>query len=300
LLYFAVTSTKNFTSGSIFEFTAFLYHFLNSTFMAVFRRSFWFFNLIWLALAFVACRDHIDNDTDIIVTVDPEFAVDLFEQRDSADGSPTFGLWVESTERYECAGYGIDATVEVQGENIRITLLGVLPAASPCAGDSAAAQQFLPIGNLPDGTYYFTLSLRDAIVNEGTLTVANNRYQLSLPNPQGIDFQNLIVDHLPDGLIWGYAAMPDESVKPTADNFIADLKTLTDENGLAPGYYSYFTVSGTGNVFFHKSISPSVPAAQFVRRLTASASALKSLLQEYRSANQQPLTVKCWTTEGEK
>ncbi len=254
--------------------------------------------LTLIAAAFTACRVDPADDPVIIVTSPPEFTIDLFEQRDATDGTPVFGLWVESVTDYDCSGYGIDAAVSVQNNRIAVTLLGVV-SPSPCAGSPAPARQFLPIGSLPDGTYDFSLSLRDAIVNEGTLTVSNGHYVLSLPDQQGIDFQNLVMEHLPEGVIWGYAGVPNEPAKPVADEFIFDLKKITEDAALPPGFYSYFTVSGTGDVTFHKRIAPSVVAEQFVRRLADAPDALKSLLQNYRNAPQQPLQIKCWTTEGE-
>jgi hypothetical protein len=129
--------------------------------------------------------------------------------------------------------------------------------------------------------------------------VANGYYSLSLPNAQGVYVQHFELNSLPSGITWGYADTPDEASEPVADNFITDLKTLTADDGLAPGFYSYFTVSGTGDFLFHKLIQPEGAARFYVRRLTASPAALQSLLQNYRGAAQQPLQIKCWTTEGE-
>lgn len=247
--------------------------------------------------AIFSCRVEEDNG-EVVVTIPPEYAVDIFENRAAADGTPTFGLWVESTEKYECPGYGVAAEVAVQNGSITVTILGVTKPA-PCVGDSAPARQFIPIGDLADGTYKFNLSLRDVIENEGSLTVSDGLYTLSLPDAQGVVIENFTLSTLPDGIVWGYAATPDEASQPVADNFLTDLKTLTTENGLVPGFYSYFTISGTGNITFHKSVAPVGAAKYFVRRLSASPDALKGILQNYRNAAQQPLSIKCWTTEGE-
>ncbi len=257
-----------------------------------------FFAFVCLILAFAACRVNDDEATEPTFTGDPEYRIDLFEQRDAADGTPTFGLWVERLALSKCEGFGVDATLQVQNGRVEVKIFGVV-APSPCAGDSAPARQFLPIGFLADGTYEFDLSLRDVIVNEGSLTISNGRYTLSLPKAQGIEIGNFVLESLPDGIIWGYAATPDEASQPVADDFLTDLKTLTTEHGLTPGFYSYFTISGTGNVFFHSRIVPSGASKNFVRRLTASPDVLKGLLQNYRDAATPPLNIKCWTTQGE-
>lgn len=258
-----------------------------------------FFTLMCLVLALAACRVNDDTTDEPTFTSGSEYRIDLFEQRDATDGTPTFGLWVERLALSECEGYGVDATVKVENGRIEVTLLGVLPPPTPCSGDSAPARQFLPIGNLTDGTYKFDLLLRDVIVNEGVLTVSNGRSTLSLPDAQGVEIGNFVVESLPDGVVWGYADTPDEASQPVADNFLVDLKTLTNEHGLAPGFYSYFTVAGTGDIFFHSRIAPQGTAKLFVRRLSASPDALRGLLQNYRDAAPQPLSIKCWTTQGE-
>lgn len=257
-------------------------------------RRFSFF--VFFALAISACR--VEEDKDVVVTIPPEYAVDLFEHRAASDGTPVFGLWIESMEKYPCSGCIIETEVSIQPGSIAVTIIKVTEP-EPCAGDSTRARQFVPIGNLADGTYEFNLSLRDVIVNKGSLTVASGRYTLLLPDANGIVIENFVLQTLPEGIVWGYAATPDEAAQPVADNFLEDLKTLTTENGLPPGFYSYFTISGTGNLFFHKSIAPGGVAKLFARRLTAAPDALKDILQNYRNAAQTPLTIKCWTTEGE-
>ena len=260
-------------------------------------RLHWLISLIVFVLSISAC--HVEDDkNDVIVTIPPEYAVDIYEYRAATDGTPTFGLWIESMDKYRCPGYLVDALTEIQNGRIGVTILGVTEP-TPCVGDSAPVKQFLPIGNLADGIYEFVISLRDVIVNKGTLDVTNGHYALSLPDAQGIIFDNFIVETLPEGIIWGYASTPDEPSQPIADDFLADLKTVTAEDNLDPGFYSYFTVSGTGNVSLHKSIAPDGISKPFVRRLTGSTDALKGILQSYRDATPKPLVIKCWTTEGE-
>jgi hypothetical protein len=249
--------------------------------------------LVWAACARVPAEE------EVLVTTDPEFRVDLFEQRKADDGSPVFGLWVESLKRYECAGVLLESSVEVSGGAIRVRLLGIRKPL-PCVGDSATVRDFLPIGHLPDGVYAFTLSLGadNLIENKGVLRVAAGHWDLSVPKPQGVVFQNVALERIPDGTVWGWAERPDANAAPVAAQFVADLKTLTDPIALAPGFYGYFTVSGTGAIAFHPNFRPSVEADFFTRHFGSQASEVRGLVEAYRNG-QQALQVRCWTTLGE-
>jgi hypothetical protein len=260
-----------------------------------------FFNswIVWLALVSLAgCYAPQDEDPDIIVTLDPEFTVDLFEQRDSLNGAPTFGLWVESMQQFDCGNYQIDALVTVSSNEINIQLQEIRTPDS-CLGAPSAAKGFLPIGDLADGMYDFRLSLNPVIVSKGVLVVQNGHYELLIPNPQGIDFQNRVLEALPEGYVWGYALTPDEQDQPVADQFVQNLKTLTQEPVLTPGFYSYFTVSGTGQYYFHRSIAPMGQHRPFLRRLSDDMQgSVRNLLQGYRNAPSQALEISCLSTFG--
>ena len=135
------------------------------------------------------------EDETVIVTTDPEFRIDLFERRDPFNGDPLFGLWIRSTETFTCSNYVIESTVQTNGSEIKIHLSDVRKP-DTCIGAPGPAQAFMPIGNLPAGTYTFSLSLGDAIENQGTLKVLDDGYQLSIEYPQGIDFQNIVLNKI--------------------------------------------------------------------------------------------------------
>ena len=264
--------------------------------MSIFR-----LNVLFLCLlgGLPACQPDLATDSPVVVTAEPEFRVDAYEQRDSGTGKATLGLWVESIAVYECSGYTIESALRQTGQQIEIDLLDVRRPAN-CAGVSAPARQFVPIGPLAAGTYSFRLTLGKTIVNNGLLTVENECFALTLSQPQGMEVQNYKTQHLPDGLLWGYVSVPDEAANEAAQQFISEMKTITVDGGLWPGYYSYFTISGTGAIFLHSSIVPTGPVVLFVQKLTASPTELQDLLQRYRSGVQQaPLTLRCFSTFGE-
>lgn len=256
--------------------------------------------LTFVLLSLVACRRDETEEPDIIVSVEPEFIFDLYEQRDTLGAAPRFGLWMESMAKYACSGYQIRTTTKLKGNHLFVQVLEVEKPAV-CVGDSSPARQFVPLGDLPEGTYAVTVTLgeAEALVSEGVLTVGSDVYELSMSQTRGFDLQNRVLKALPAKCLWGYVLAPQEAQTPPANQFVTDLKTLTDEPVLAPGFYGYFTVSGSGQYFFHRSITP--PAGQhvpFLRKLTAPEGALQGLLQGYRSNPSQPLAIRCWSSEG--
>ena len=250
---------------------------------------------------FSSCRPDSADEPSVIVTVQPEFLIDPYEQRDLNSGEATLGIWVESLQVYDCSGYQIDAQVNKSGQQIDIELLAVTRPAN-CSGSPAPARQFVPIGQLSAGTYPLRLTLGKTIVNEGTLTVESDHFSLAFAQARGFEIQNYTAYYLPEALVWGYVSITNEATNTAAQTFISDLKTITSDHGLAPGFYSYFTLSGTGEIFFHSSVAEIGARTTFVRRLSASQAALKSLLQNYRSGipgQQEPLMVRCFSTFGE-
>lgn len=266
--------------------------------MRFFRRPVFFYFILSLGLP--ACRVQPGDEPDVVVTLPPEFIVDLYEQRDPLDGHATFGLWVETVKTdYPAANYRIETSVETAADGFTVRLLEVAAPDQP-EGGPGPARAFVPVGLPADGAHRFTILLGNTLVNEGALTVAPGRYELALPQPEaGIDLQNRVLFSIPPGTVWGFALTPTEIQTPVANEFLLKIKDFTSEAGLAPGFYGYFTVAGTGQAFFHRSVLPGTPAQFFVRRLTASPDALRGLLQNYRSSQQTPLEIRCWTTEGE-
>ncbi|MBK8555825.1 MAG: hypothetical protein IPL65_08660 [Lewinellaceae bacterium] len=256
-----------------------------------------FIMLVLLALL-PACRTAQEPEADVVVTLNPEFTVDLYEQRGPVDGRATFGLWVESVKTFPCADYHITSANAVNNSDITVQVRDIMEP-DTCLGAPAKAHSFLPVGDLLDGEYELSFLLGEAIENKGTLKVANGRYEWNLAQPAGIDLQNRVLQRIPDGLVWGFISTPQEQDMPRAQQCIAAIKALSQDAVLLPDFYGYFTVSGSGSVFFHKSFSPEGNAAFFVRRLDGDKGALRNLLDDYRSDLQLPLQITCWSTEGE-
>jgi len=248
-------------------------------------------------LSLIGCNQNsLPYNDDPIFNGKPEFSIDLFEQRDDTNGTPVFGLWVESIEIFDCDNYLIVSEKEQNGNKIRIVLRGIEKPQN-CNAKTAKARRFIPVGNLADGEYQLEIDLRDVVSNKGKLTVIQGKYSLDMPDPKGIVIGNYLVQAMPDQLFWGYIETPIEQATQQANALLADLKSQSTTVNLPTGFFSYFTVSGTGAVFFNPSFSPATNHVVFVRKMATSPSEISKTLQIYRSAN-QPLVVKCFSTSG--
>jgi hypothetical protein len=244
-----------------------------------------------------ACKEKL-AEPDFVYTGAPEFALDLFEQRSAADGASSLGLWVSSFALQDGAGFGINADVEIKGQDVVMHILGVQKP-NAVTGQPAPATGFVPFGSIAEGNYKLTVILGATVQSHADLAISKDHFELSNTDARGIVFQNMTLRHLPDGLVWGYADAHNEVVKAKAEQFVSDLKNLSSEAGLAPGFYSYFTVTGTGTLFLHPSIDPADAHIPFVRALSGTPDALRGLLEGYRTNGQLPLKVKCLSGWGE-
>jgi hypothetical protein len=252
---------------------------------------------LFFLLTLLGCnRNSLPYGDDTIFNGKAEFSIDLFEQRDDANGTPVFGLWVESMEVFDCDNYLIVSEKEQNLGHIKIMLRGIEKPQN-CNAKTAKARVFIPIGNLADGEYQLEINLRDAISNKGKLSVAQGKYSLDLPDPKGIVIGNYFVQAMPDQLFWGYIETPIEQATQQANALLADLKNLSTTVALPTGFYSYFTVSGSGTVFFNPVFSPTMNHVVFVRKMTTNPTEISKTLQIYRSGS-QPLVLKCYSTSG--
>jgi hypothetical protein len=250
-------------------------------------------------LVFSACQKNSDAEPDIIVTTPPEFTLDIFEQREDVGGKSVLGFWIESLQSYPCPSVEIMTEVQVNDSEILLSILGVQQPPA-CTGQNTIAKKFVALGALPVGTYtlQIRLGLNDLIVNKGQLVVSTNRTEIKFSEIQGIDIQQFICTRIPDHYVWGYVAIPNETAEPIADQWLAAFKSQSNPSELAPGFYSYFTVSGTGQVELHKSIAPTSAHEHFIRQINGDLQPLRDLIIQYRNAPDVPLQIQCLSTLG--
>ncbi len=248
----------------------------------------------------VSCRKTpLDDGQVIVVSTPPEFVVDLYEQRSEQAGEPQMGLWIESIQTYPCDQPVIEVSAVRQGSTIEVLIAGVrLP--EPCLGGAQKARIFVPFGSVEKGHYdiQINVGVNGLIKNQGTLHLEDHNATLEMPNAQAIDIQNYVVTNIPNHYLWGYAGVPNEVSEPAADQLLVDLKKHSTDVALPPGFYSYFSVSGTGQIQLHRSISPNGAHEPFVRQFDGDLQPLRQVIEDARNSPDAPLSIYCQTTLG--
>ena len=180
-------------------------------------------------------------DPELVINVDDEFRLDLWEDLES--GSPQFNFLLETIKEYDCEDNTIKYTLD-GGANTLVIKLDQINQKSDCIPGLAPASANIPL-DLEGDTYNILIKLKETIVNEGTLQISPQKFIFKLEDEAvGI---NLVRDELyrvPKGTIWGFVAYKETEDKSHADQFIADLEALseTSNKSLTKGYYGYFSV----------------------------------------------------------
>ena len=262
-----------------------------------FSRLFVFLSTSLFLLSAVSCKKETIEDPDVVISVDPEFLVDLFELRNPVDGSPELGFWVETISDYPCSEGTFLSQVLEQDGAFRLVLDEVVIPDS-CPTTSGPVSDFVPLGELSSGVSPLTFSIASALNSQGELLLQEDVFEWVVDKEVGIEVLNRVVNRIPDGLIWGYAAPRTEQEVPKAHAFINDLKAISTDHNLPVGFYSYFTVTGTGLITPHRSFDGG--SHFFVRRISMDQlPALEALLNAYRDTQQTPIELKCLSTYGE-
>ena len=203
-----------------------------------------------------------DNQTNVIVNIEDDFYIDLFE--DIGDGEQIFQLDISTISEQSCLNYQIDHDLSVDTQTYKIELvINDLLEPNDCIEGMSPTNLALPFGQLPMGSYSFSINLKDAVFNKGRLSVLEDQYLLQLNSDYGIEMLHNLLYRIPQNTLWGYVAYDSSTSNAEADGFVADLEALSvienvESNTLyQSGYYGYFNVDEDKKVALTKEISSS-------------------------------------------
>ncbi len=222
------------------------------------------------------------EDKDVVVQVDDEFNIDLYE---ILANSRQLVFSLESIEDQPCLNSNIDRTVIKQIDKLSLYINGIEPA-NDCNPGLAPATAIANAGVIQNGTYDFFITVRNTVENVGKLTVTDESYTISLLTDDGINLPNSKLNKIPQDFIWGYYAYDDAGLVGNAPaSFVNDVSQLTHPKQLAGGYYGQFLMDGSQNMTL--TAPPDYSTLEtFFFKFTGEAGQLVSVLENYRTSNE--------------
>lgn len=211
-------------------------------------------------MSLFACNK--DEPTNVIIDITDDFYIDMFE--DISNGEQRFQFEISTIALQDCPNYLIDydITIDKDFRNIDLVLNDLIPP-SDCFGDSTVAKRSISLGYMPSGAYSLKINLKDAVFNQGRLSVFGNQYILEMDSDDGIEVLNDRLYRIPRNTLWGYISYSNLN---DAQEFLVELEEsssifpIDDFNDYLPGYYGYFDLNEDRNIVLQQTLNTnSVP-----------------------------------------
>ncbi len=198
-----------------------------------------FLPVLFLVLLLSPSCDLADLDEPIVVSqVEKEFVVSMWEALSPSGRS--FELRVETLKPSDCLNTSIATQSRRIGPSLRLSLLAIAEPES-CDPGSRPARAAASYGRLDPGFYELAIDLKETIVNEGSMVVFGDRYELRMNSLKGLELEATTLRRVPDGLIWGYFSS-DDAQTSTYAAFLDAIGPYVEPVDLLPGEYGYFSI----------------------------------------------------------
>ncbi len=234
----------------------------------------------FLAVSVIAGCKLSKHDKETIVKVTPEFAIDIFEK---LGDTREFQFKVSTLEKQECTNFTISTNAALSFNRVTLNVIDLLPP-TDCVQGYAPAYGVAEVGILPSGYFNLDIHLKNAINNDGMLSVYTDSIVVDLDSEDGLDLIHKVLCRIPETAIWGYTAFDDnDSGADIAAAFKADLTGITQPAKFPQGYYGYFDLDENDNLI----LSPA-PAhiyfQTFLMTYNGDIKNVEDLVQSYRAA----------------
>lgn len=259
-------------------------------------------NIIILSLfilTFLSCRDKPDDEVVIIVSIDDEFEIDLWENL-AVDVSSLY-LKIETINTVDCENTKIDFEDDRNSINhIAITLNGIIPP-DTCIEATVPAMSYVNIGYLAQREYSFDINLEGmTVTNAGTLTVSEESYVLKMNTNNGFKLLHGKLMRVPYQTIWGtvnYQNFP-QTVNDV-DEFLRDIKEISEEKEYKEGYYGYFSINDSGEIMTD-DVTDFPNSKPFIFSYKNNIDDLQTLINNCREEHGEHVEIKLFTWEGKE
>ena len=259
------------------------------------------FLMFFVFLAVVSCKLN-DDELQVITDVEDTFSINLLEELTTTPRS--FVLQLKSLQRQECGNYLINHNLNKQEDGqFTLAIEGlILPGNVECNNEAAFIAKDINIGTLPMGIHEVQINLRDAIVNEGLISVTEKGYELILESHIGIEFLNWELMRIPEQSIWGYVGFHD---RPSSDEnpenttlFIEGLNAYANKIEPETGYYGKFISDDSNELTLLEDVEVIVHKP-FLFSHFDNLSEIKQYAERFREDVDNPnFEIKIFTSEG--
>lgn len=233
------------------------------------------------------------NDPDVILNVEEEFSIILWEQL--RQNTRDFQLNLQTLKKnFKCQNFEVGFDQDQIGNTLLITINDIIEPTDCLEGENKASG-IVNFGKLPTGFYNLTIDLKDVVSNQGVLEINEDFFQLNMNSKDGIIIEKNQLYRIPDRLIWGYVQYQDQSV---TDDFLAELDQITQSVSLTAGNYGYFNIENT-NLTINADTDIST-ATTFATSLVGNTAELKILVKKYQEEFGNGLALKVYTFRGEE
>lgn len=249
--------------------------------------------LILLGVAALVSTCQIDTEDAIVISdVNDEFYLDIWEQL-TLEGRQL--QWhIRTIEDAECTDSELAHNYRETGTTISLAINSIIDPEDCTAGEQPL-RDTLVAGQLANGVYDLSLSLRDAVNNSGQLIINPDYYELAFDKSQGILPLRRLLRRVPENLIWGYIRTQVDSLTEPANQLVSDIAELGSPASPQEGYYGYFTVNGD-------VLSPAddqlAGADSFAYLLDKDTSQLEALISTFRDQYPEGVEVKLFDWKG--
>ena len=233
--------------------------------------------LLLITFFFWGCSLEKEEAPLVVAEIAKEFNLEMRENLDS--NGREFLLRAGTVKAYDCSNYSIQYIWRFQESSMLLSLLRI---AAPFVCDFKPQQirAETSAGVLQQGVYSFSVDLRGAIINKGTLSVLADRYRLRMETEHGIAIEHKELLRVPPNAIWGYIAY-EPAFRDQALQLIQEIFSHCQPLNPLKGYYGYFRIEDTGlSVEGQPEDGFAYP---FLRQSPVNPSTLSSIIQQYRT-----------------
>lgn len=240
-----------------------------------------------------------DDDGNVKINIDEEFEVFLYEEL--LPEQNRLMLHIQTIEKLECSNYDLGHSNTIDEETI-IVSIDDLELEGDCDDIETIAQTNASLGTFEEGVYKMEINLNlNSITNKGRLTLANGVYSIEMETTHGININNDNLKTIPNGYVWGYVVLLDNSANTAREEFFNNLDSYTRVADLPNGHYGHFNILNAAVEIDPLLLGGETPsgAQSFCYKLDGDRMDLLNFVQAFQITQEDRVKVVLFTSEGD-